>query len=203
MKAGYPGGELDELLQRQYHTVAGVDEVGRGALAGPVTAAAVVLDPVFPVAGLADSKVLTPARRRKLADEIRSRSQSWAVVHVSASKVDRMNILEATRLAMRLAVRRLTPAPDCVVTDAVSLNDLAVPVLAEIGADGRYRCVAAAAILAKVERDDLMARLAVLYPGYGWERNRGYGVSEHLSALARLGPTPLHRRSFAPLRVLA
>ena len=203
MRAGFPGGELDRKLQKLYGRVAGVDEVGRGAWAGPVTAAAVILDPRFPIAGLADSKVLSATRRRHLAAEVRSRAAAWAVVHVSAGEVDRLNILRATRQAMILAVLRLTPSPGCVVTDAVSLEGLSSPVIAEIGADGRYYCVAAAAILAKVERDQLMDRLARDFPGFGWERNRGYGVSEHRAALARLGPSAQHRKSFAPVRVLA
>lgn len=199
MSAGVPTGELDALLHRRHRWVAGVDEVGRGALAGPVTAAAVILEPGDCFEGLADSKVITAGRRRRLSAQIRERAAAWAVVHVAADEVDRINVLEASRQAMTEAVGRLRPTPECVVTDAMSLPNLAMPVLAEPRADGRYRCVAAAAILAKVARDRLMERLAEFYPVYGWDRNRGYGVAEHLAALARFGASPLHRRSFAPV----
>lgn len=203
MRAGHPGGELDRQLQRGHRRLAGVDEAGRGALAGPVTAGAVILDPDRPIPGLADSKVLSPARRRRLAEDVRARAHAWAVIHVAPGEIDRANIVEATRRAMMLAVRRLRPAPDLVISDALQLGEVGAPVIAETGADGRYCCVAAASILAKVERDSLMEELAVHFPGFGWERNRGYGAAEHLAALARLGPSPLHRTSFAPMRVLA
>jgi len=189
----------DALLHRRHRWVAGVDEVGRGALAGPVTAAAVILAPGDSFEGLADSKTITAARRRRLNGQIRKRAVAWAVVHVAADEVDRINVLEASRRAMTEAVGRLRPIPECVVTDAMSLPGLVMPVVAEARADGRYRCVAAAAILAKVARDRLMEQLAVFFPAYGWERNRGYGVAEHLGALARFGASPLHRRSFAPV----
>lgn len=203
MRPAPPDGALDAALQARHGMIAGVDEVGRGALAGPVTVAAVVLDPAWPVAGLDDSKRLTPRRRERLAEEIRERAAGWAVVHRSAAQIDRVNILEATRSAMVEAVLALTCAPGLVVSDAVVLPGLAVPVVAEPRADSRYLCVAAASILAKVARDAAMVRLARTHPGYGWESNKGYPSPAHLEALRLLGISALHRRSFAPVRVLA
>jgi ribonuclease HII len=163
----------------------------------------VILDPKRPVVGLDDSKRLSPRRREKLAEEIRDRALAWSVVSRSAVEVDALNVLGATRDAMREAFGRLRPAPACLVSDAVSLGDLSVPVVVETKADSRYCCVGAASILAKVARDAVMVREALRHPGYGWERNKGYPSPEHLDALRRLGPSALHRRSFAPVRVLA
>jgi ribonuclease HII len=183
--------------------IAGVDEVGRGALAGPVTVAAVVLDPRWPVLGLDDSKRLTPSRRGQLAEVIRVRALAWAIAHRSAEEIDRINILEATREAMVEAVQRLSPAPHFVVSDAVALPDLGIPNRPEIRADARYLCVAAASILAKVARDEIMVAFSAEFPAYGWGANKGYPTRVHLAALRRFGACRLHRRSFAPVRVLA
>jgi ribonuclease HII len=198
-----PDGSLDQHLEHRYGFVAGVDEVGRGALAGPVTVAAVILDSTQPIAGLDDSKRLSPARREQLVALVRTRSLAWAVAHRSPAEIDEVNILEATRGAMRQAVCSLWPWPGMVVSDAVGLPGLPFPWLAEPRADARYRCVAAASILAKVSRDHLMRGLTTLFPAYGWDRNVGYGSTLHLEGLAREGPCSLHRRSFAPVRVLA
>ncbi len=203
MRPSRPTGELDDRLRRSFGLIAGVDEVGRGALAGPVTVAAVILDPARPISGLDDSKRLSPATRRRLAGAIRERAIAWAVVSRSAQDVDRLNVLGATRHAMQEALRLLRPAPRCAVVDAVRLEGLPFAVIAEPRADGRYLCVAAASILAKVERDLAMVSSSASFPGYGWERNKGYGTPEHLAALGRLGASPLHRRSFTPVRVLA
>jgi ribonuclease HII len=200
---GHPDGSLDAVLQERHGLLAGTDEVGRGALAGPLVVAAVILDPRYPIYGIDDSKRLSARRREALAGEIRRRAVAWAVVAKSPEEVDELNVLGATRSAMQEAVWKLRPEPACVVSDAVALRDLPIPVLVETKADRRYLCVGAASILAKVERDAIMVQAARDFPGYGWERNKGYPSPEHLVALTRLGPTSLHRRSFAPVRVLA
>ena len=203
MRAAPPDGALDRRLFRRHGLIAGVDEVGRGALAGPVTVAAVILDPERPIEGLDDSKRLSPRTRERLAEAIRSGALCWSVAHRSPAEIDRLNILEATRSAMTEAVLALSRAPGLVVSDAVALPGLSTPVLAEARADSRYRCVAAASILAKVVRDGAMVSLSRRHPGYGWESNKGYPSPAHLAALRRLGVSMQHRRSFAPVRVLA
>lgn len=203
MRSAPPDGALDRRLEARYGLIAGVDEVGRGALAGPVTVAAVILDSRRPIAGLDDSKRLSPRKRQRLAAEILDKAVCWAVAHRGPSDIDRLNILEATRAAMADAVLALRRVPGLVVTDAVTLPSLPVVHRAEVHADARYRCVAAASILAKVTRDETMVRLAVEVPGYGWESNKGYPSPAHLAALRRLGPSEQHRRSFRPVRVLA
>ena len=203
MTVGPPDGLRDRALAARYGLIAGVDEVGRGALAGPVTVAAVVLDADRPIAGLDDSKRVPPRRRERLAAEIRERAADWAVVHREPAEIDRVNILEATRAGMVEAVLALGDGLGLVVSDALELPGVPVPVLAEPRADGRYRCVAAASILAKVVRDATMAALAGEHPGYGWAANKGYPTPAHLGALRRLGTTTFHRKSFAPVRVLA
>ena len=203
MRAAPPDGALDHDLTRRHGLIAGVDEVGRGALAGPVTVAAVILSPERTIAGLDDSKRLTAARRERLADEIRAKAVCWSVAHRSPAEIDRLNILEATRAAMTEAVLALSRTPGMVVTDAVALRGLSSPVLSETHADARYQCVAAASILAKVVRDKAMVALSREHPGYGWESNKGYPSPAHLAALRRLGASAQHRRTFAPLRVLA
>jgi len=198
-----PDGALDGALARRYGLVAGVDEVGRGALAGPVVVAAVILDPAFPIDGINDSKLVSARRRARLAPLIREHAVAWALAQRGVAEIDAVNILNATIAAMTEAVARLDPRPGCVVVDALKLPGVRVPLVAEPRADGRYLCVGAASIVAKVARDLAMTELAAAYPGYGWERNKGYATREHLAALRRLGPSPLHRRSFAPVRVLA
>ncbi len=176
--------------------VAGIDEVGRGPLAGPVVAAAVVL--VRPIAGIADSKTLPAPRRAALAEAIRA----GALVGVGAASVgeiDRLNILQATWLAMRRAVVRLGIVPEELLVDGDRAPEFGIPTRCIVGGDASEPAIGAASIVAKVLRDRLMLRLARRYPGYGWERNAGYGTREHQAALLRLGPTPHHRRSFAPV----
>jgi ribonuclease HII len=203
VRAAPPDGARDRRLAARFGLIAGVDEVGRGALAGPVTVAAVILDPRRPVAGLDDSKRLSPRARQRLAGEICESALCWAVAHRGPGEIDRLNILEATRAAMVEAVRALSPAPSLVVVDALTLPDLRVAQRAEVHADARYMCVAAASIIAKVTRDRMMVRLAAESPGYGWESNKGYPSPRHLDALRRLGPSEQHRRTFRPVRVLA
>lgn len=181
--------------------VAGLDDVGRGPLAGPVTAAAVVFAPDRVPTGLNDSKLLTPARRAALTVEIEAEAVAFAVAHVAVADIDRLNILVASHLAMMRAVAALTPAPDHLLIDGNSLpSDLPCAAEAVIRGDGRCASIAAASILAKQARDRLMVDLAQQHPGYGWERNAGYATAEHRAALRDLGPTPVHRRSFGTVR---
>jgi len=198
-----PDGALDRALAARYGLVAGVDEVGRGALAGPVLVAAVIFDLDEALPDVDDSKRLSPRRREVLASQIRASALAWCVARREADEIDRLNILEATRAAMEDAVLGLDPGPAVVVTDAMRLDRQRVPVLAEIGADRRFASVAAASILAKVTRDRLMVELSARWPVYAWARNKGYSSQEHRLALAEFGVSPLHRKSFAPVRVLA
>lgn len=189
------------LQQSGFARVAGVDEAGRGCLAGPVVAAAVIPDPERLIPGADDSKRLSPAARTELAAAIRETALAFAVVAVPAEVIDRINILQATRLAMRQAVALLAPRPDAVVVDAVTLEDLAssdsAPAcLALVKADAWSYAVACASIVAKVERDRMLLELDLEYPVYGFARHKGYGAPDHLAALAKYGPSPLHRLTF-------
>jgi ribonuclease HII len=179
--------------------VAGADEAGRGSLFGPVFAAAVILDPARPIRGLRDSKQLSEAERERLAAEIRERALAWAVSSVDACVIDEINILEASRLAMKQALEALPTKPDFVLLDAVSL-ELPIPQRPLVRGDARCRCIAAASILAKVARDAAMREWDRIYPGYGLARHKGYPAPEHLRALERWGPTPHHRFSYRPVR---
>ncbi len=180
--------------------VAGVDEAGRGPLAGPVTAAAVMLDPTRPIAGLADSKRLTAARREALETEIQTRALAWAVAAASPAEIDTLNILQASLLAMRRAVVALGRVPELALVDGNRCPTLDCPVQAIVGGDGKVAAIAAASILAKVARDREMVRLDDLYPGYGLAIHKGYPTADHLTALRALGPCAIHRRSFRPVR---
>ncbi len=193
-------GTIERALRaRGVRAVAGVDEVGRGALFGPVVAAAVVLCPERPVRGLNDSKQIEPERRETLAARIRERAVAWAVAAVDAAMIDSINISQASRLAMRLAVSRLAPPPDFLLIDAVPL-DLAIPQRALIKGDARCHAIAAASIVAKVYRDACMRKWDEVFPEYGLASHKGYSTPEHYKALEELGPTPLHRLSFEPVR---
>jgi ribonuclease HII len=182
--------------------ICGVDEAGRGPLAGPVVAAAVILDPRRPIDGLRDSKQLAPARRDELAVTIQRRALAWAVALATVEEIDRINILQASLLAMRRAVELLEPAPEFALIDGNQLPPLAIPAQALIGGDASVPAIAAASILAKSHRDALMRTLDATYPQYGFARHFGYATPEHLAALRRCGPCALHRRSFAPVREL-
>jgi ribonuclease HII len=189
---------LEESLgQAGFRAVAGVDEAGRGCLAGPVFAAAVIPDPDRVVPGVDDSKKLSPATRERLAVEIRATARAWAVAEVPAATIDRVDILRASRLAMLEALRRLPARPDAVITDAMTLPGLDVPCLPVVKGDAWSYAVACASILAKVARDARMAALDRDYPHYGFARHKGYGAPDHLAALARFGPSPQHRLTFA------
>ena len=182
-----------------YESLIGVDEAGRGALAGPVVAAAVILDDERPIAGVDDSKRLSAKQRERLFDVIMGQALCVSIGQASAAEVDAINVLQATLLAMRRAVEGLRLAPIKVLVDGNQLPRL--PMLAEavVGGDGRVACIAAASIVAKVTRDRLMTELDQTLPGYGFAQHKGYGTAQHMQALKRLGASAQHRRSFAPV----
>jgi len=182
--------------------VAGVDEVGRGPLCGAVVTAAVILDPSRPIIGLNDSKKLSEARRERLFDEICEKALAWCIARAEVEEIDRLNILHATMLAMQRAVEGLSVTPKLALIDGNRCPKLQVPSTAVIKGDSQVPAIAAASILAKVSRDREMQLLDQQYPGYGIAGHKGYPTPVHLEALRRLGPTPIHRRSFAPVRVL-
>ncbi|WP_286799417.1 ribonuclease HII [Pseudomonas sp. UBA4034] len=192
---------LDFSLVAQVHElVAGVDEVGRGPLCGAVVTAAVILDPNRPILGLNDSKKLTEARREKLFDEICEKALSWHIARAEVEEIDKLNILHATMLAMQRAVEGLHITPKMAMIDGNRCPKLGMPSEAVVKGDSKVPAIAAASILAKVSRDREMAAFELIYPGYGIGGHKGYPTPVHLEALARLGPTPIHRRSFAPVR---
>ncbi|WAB92544.1 ribonuclease HII [Pseudomonas citronellolis] len=182
--------------------VAGVDEVGRGPLCGPVVTAAVILDPARPIIGLNDSKKLSEARREALFDEIREKALAWFIARAEVEEIDRLNILHATMLAMQRAVEGLSVTPKLALIDGNRCPKLGVPAAPVVQGDAKVPAIAAASILAKVSRDREMQEMEALYPGYGIGGHKGYPTPVHLEALKRLGPTPIHRRSFAPVRAL-
>jgi ribonuclease HII len=196
------------LLAQGARNVAGVDEAGRGPLAGPVVAAAVILPTVWveagmptELAGLNDSKQLTPAQRARYFDLLTTNPQvQVGIARVEPEVIDAINILEATHEAMRLAVAQLSPAPDHLLVDGFVIKPLALPQTALVKGDCRSYSIAAASVVAKVTRDRLMEQYDRLFPGYGFGQHKGYGTPRHLAALSKLGPCPIHRRSFAPLR---
>lgn len=185
---------------QQRPLIAGVDEAGRGPLAGPVVAAAVILDPRRPIVGLADSKTLRPERRAALAEQIFERAIAVTLAVVGPEIIDRINILQATLTAMRTAIEQLQPEPLLVRVDGNRAPTVAVPVQTIIGGDRSDRAIAAASIIAKTHRDALMLELHAQFPDYGFDRHKGYPTPAHFEALERLGPTPVHRRSFRPVR---
>lgn len=188
-----------EARAQGFQYVAGVDEVGRGALFGPVFAAAVILSPDRPIRGLRDSKMLDAERREILAARIRERAIAYAIAAVDAFEIDRINILQASRLAMRRAIEQLSPPADYLLIDAVKL-DLPIAQRALIHGDALSQCIAAASILAKVERDACMREWDSVFPQYGFKNNKGYSTDEHWKSLEAHGPTPMHRFSFWPVR---
>jgi ribonuclease HII len=180
--------------------VAGVDEAGRGPLAGPVVAGAVILDPENPIDGLKDSKRLTALRRDILYAEIEEKALAWAVGRADVEEIDRINILQATMLAMQRAVAALQPAAEHALVDGNRCPDLACPAQAIVKGDSRVAAISAASIMAKVTRDREMLSLDVMYPGYGLAQHKGYPSKAHIQALENLGVSPVHRRSYAPVR---
>jgi ribonuclease HII len=181
-----------------YRLIAGADEAGRGALFGPVMAAAVILDPDRPIRGLNDSKQLDAETRLELAPLIRERAVAWSVAALDSARIDWINIYQASREAMRRAVAALTPQPDLLLVDALTL-DVSIPQRSLIHGDALSVSIAAASILAKVERDALMQEWDAVYPEYGLARNKGYGTPDHQAGLASCGITPLHRLSYSPV----
>ena len=183
--------------------ICGIDEVGRGPLAGPVVAAAVILDPVRPIAGLADSKKLSPNKRESLASLIRDQVLDWALGRAEIAEIDQLNILQASLLAMQRAVECLTLTPSHALVDGNKLPKLPCSAEAIIGGDAKEPCISAASIIAKVARDQEMVNMEQQYPGYGFAQHKGYPTRQHLAALSHLGVTPIHRRSFRPVAALA
>lgn len=179
-----------------YQLVCGIDEAGRGPLAGPVVAAACLLDPEHPVFGVNDSKQLTPDKREELFGQITETAICYGIGLIEPEEIDRINILQATMQAMRLAVQNLSQRPDLLLIDAIDLKGTGIPVKPVIKGDTLSVSIAAASILAKVTRDRLMAEMDEIYPGYGFARHKGYPTPQHFAALKELGPTPIHRRSF-------
>lgn len=193
--------ELQELLQTNCR-IAGVDEVGRGPLAGPVVAAAVILDPEQPIEGLADSKKLSEKRREQLAEEIKAKSLAWSLGRAEVEEIDEINILQASLLAMQRAVRQLAPAAELALVDGNRCPDLPCEARAVVKGDSRVEAISAASIIAKVARDREMVALDQRYPGYGLAGHKGYPTKAHIQSLNERGITEIHRRSFGPVKKL-
>ena len=207
--ASLMGIDSDPLVswatQNKLQHVAGVDEAGRGPLAGPVYAAAVILDPEQPIEGINDSKKLSARRRELLAEEIKSKAWAWAIASADVQEIDQLNILQASKLAMLRAVESLSRAGAAATCDGLGIDgnqriDSPLRQITVVKGDARCAAIAAASILAKTARDELMMQLDARYPGYGLAKHKGYGTAAHIQALQRLGATPIHRRSFAPVR---
>lgn len=194
--------ELPLYAEQEVSLLAGVDEAGRGPWAGSVVAAAVILDPQRPIAGLNDSKKLSAAKRQALYEQIRERALCYCIAEASAQEIDQLNILQATFLAMQRAVQGLSLQPQRVLVDGNRLPNWSYAAQALVGGDALVAEIAAASILAKVTRDTACAELDALYPGYGFAQHKGYGTAQHRQALALLGPSPAHRYSYAPVRAL-
>lgn len=190
----------EEMNSTDIQLIAGVDEVGRGPLAGPVVTAAVILDPDHPVEGLMDSKKLSESRREELSEIIKENCLAWSIGRAEVDEIDDINILQATMLAMQRAVAGLSPMPDHVLIDGNRCPDLPCTAEAIIKGDGTVPAISAASIIAKVTRDREMVELDSQYPGYGLAGHKGYPTKKHIDALIELGVTPIHRRSFAPVR---
>jgi len=193
-----PSEVEDELRRQGFTLIAGVDEAGRGALFGPVYAAAVMLAPERPIDGLADSKTLTPAHREELAALIKEVAVAWAIGTADAAEIDRINIYQASRLAMRRAVEALTVTPEYLLIDALHI-DSPLRQRGIVRGDATEQLIAAASILAKTGRDACLREWDARFPGYGLAQHKGYPTPEHTAALRKLGPTPQHRRSYAPV----
>lgn len=188
------------MSSKSIDLVAGVDEVGRGPLAGPVVAAAVILDPDNPVEGLADSKKLTEKKRQQLSDEIKQKALFWAISRAEVAEIDRINILQASLLAMKRAVENLDEYPTLALIDGNHCPKLDCKMQAIIKGDSKEPAISAASILAKVARDSEMMQMEEQYPGYGFAQHKGYPTKLHREAIIQLGVTPIHRRSFAPVQ---
>ena len=191
---------MDHELVIPAGRVAGVDEAGRGPLAGPVVAGAVILDPENPIDGLDDSKRLSASRRERLYDEIQEKALAWSVASATVEEIDTINILQATMLAMQRAVNGLLPAAEHALIDGNRCPELSCPARAIVKGDSKVAAISAASILAKVTRDREMQALDLKYPGYGLAQHKGYPSKAHIAALELLGASPVHRRSYAPVR---
>ena len=192
--------DLDLFAPEQFSRIAGVDEVGRGCLAGPVVVAAVILDPNRPIKGLRDSKKLSAKKREELAQEIKEKALAWSVAAMGPEVIDKINILQATLEAMKAAVEKLPVEPDFVQVDGNKLPKWKWLSEAIVKGDDKVEWISAASIIAKTTRDAYMCKIAKLYPQYGFEHHVGYGTAEHIKALKAYGPTPIHRKTFAPVR---
>jgi ribonuclease HII len=188
------------LRQRGYQLIAGIDEAGRGPLAGPVVAAAVILPPDYRNSEINDSKQLTPLKRESLFIDIKNAALTFAIGIVSPREIDEIGILNATKLAMRQAVLKLDPKPEFILIDAVAINVEGIPQMTLIEGDAKVFSIAAASILAKVSRDRLMVKYHRQFPQYGFDQHMGYGTEIHLKAISKHGPSPIHRMTFAPLK---
>ncbi len=189
----------DLMMEDSADLIAGVDEAGRGPLAGPVVAAAVILNPDHPIPGLRDSKKLSPAQREHLAELIKERALAWCVADASVEEIDELNILQATMLAMKRCVEGLTVKPNLVLVDGNRIPRLSCRVNAIVKGDDKIAAISAASILAKTTRDKWLVELDSRYPGYGLAKHKGYGVPEHIRAIKELGILPIHRKSFEPI----
>ncbi len=189
----------EKLYDEGYELICGVDEVGRGPLAGPVVVCACILKPFSRIEGINDSKQLSDKRRRELYKEIIRECIAYNVVYISVEDVDELNIYQATKKGMLQAIKGLRVKPDYALIDAMQLSELRLPHDSIIHGDALSASVAAASIIAKVERDDYMANMDVKYPNYGFKRHKGYGTKQHLDALEKYGPCPIHRKTFAPV----
>jgi len=192
--------EEKNLRQRGYQLIAGIDEAGRGPLAGPVVAAAVILPADFRNSEINDSKQLSALQRERLFVDIKNAALTYAIGIVSPNEIDQMGILNATKLAMRQAVMKLDPKPDFILIDAVAIHVDGIPQMAIIDGDAKVFSIAAASIIAKVSRDRLMVKYHRQFPQYGFDQHMGYGTEIHLGALQKHGPSPIHRMSFSPLK---
>lgn len=189
-----------KLINKGYNLIAGVDEVGRGPLAAGVLAAAVILDPKNPIKGLNDSKQLTEKKRVLLAKEIEEKALFYSYGYVDANIIDQINIYQASKLAMLKALSYLKTKPDFILSDAMPLTEQDIPFEAIIKGDSLSASIAAASIIAKVKRDEIMEKFALIYPGYGFEKHKGYPTKFHLEKLFELGPCPLHRKTYRPVK---
>lgn len=190
----------NELLGKGYRFIAGCDEVGRGPLAGPVVAAAVILDDSIIIPGLNDSKKLTEKKRNALNIEIRNKAIAYAIVYIYEDEIDKINIYQASKKAMMEAIKKLEPHPDYVLSDAMKLPELNIPYLSIIKGDTLSASIAAASIIAKVDRDCYMVEMSLKYPEYGFEKHKGYPTKQHLDALITHGVLPIHRKTYKPVR---
>lgn len=189
-----------ELRQQGFELVAGIDEAGRGPLAGPVIASACILPKSFNLPGLDDSKKLTEKKREYLAHKIKEQAMVFSIGSVTSREIDLLNILKATKLAMKRALENLFTTPDFVLVDGRDSLNISIAQRTIVGGDGLCACIAAASILAKVARDELMCEMNEIYPEYGFDQHKGYGTRLHLEAIKRFGPCPIHRQTFSPIK---